>query len=177
MEQERDREPAMEELVLASDLLKPKERAAIRRARDSGRPLSSFQRQQLERAIGKARRLMRFSSELVSLDQPVSSRGAASKASTLGDFVEDTSIPPLVDLVHRQLLVEELQSALGALDERRRLVLEMHYGLNGHHKHTLGEIGERLGVTRERVRQLEVRALRALRTPGNWQKLRSFGLN
>jgi RNA polymerase primary sigma factor len=90
---------------------------------------------------------------------------------------EDTSIPPPVDLVHRQLLVEELRSALGALDERRRLVLEMHYGLDGHRKHTLGEIGECLGVTRERVRQLEARALYALRTPGNWQKLRSFGLN
>jgi RNA polymerase primary sigma factor len=177
IEQEKDREPVMEELVLASDLLEPKERAAIQRTRDSGRPLSSFQRRQLGRAIRKAKRLMRFSRDLVSLEQPVSRGGTDSGAAPLGDFVEDTSIPPLVDLVHRQLLVEELQSALGALDERRRLVLEMRYGLNGRHKHTLGEIGERLGITRERVRQLEVKALRALRTPGNWDKLRSLGLN
>jgi RNA polymerase primary sigma factor len=177
IEQERDREPAMEELVLASDLLKPRDRMAIQKARDSGQPLSLAQRRQLETAIRKTKRLMQFSSELVSLDQPVSSRGAASEAALLGDFVEDTSIPSLVDLVHGQMLVEELQSALGALDERRRLVLEMRYGLNGHRKHTLEEIGERLGVSRERVRQLEARALYALRTPGNWQKLRSFGLN
>jgi RNA polymerase sigma factor (sigma-70 family) len=167
----------MEELVLASDLLNAADKEAIRRARDSGRPLSSSQRRQLGRAIRKAGRLMQFSGELVSLDQPVSSRGAAGEATPLGDLVEDTSVPPLVDLVHRQLLVEELQSALGALDERRRLVLEMRYGLNGRHEHTLGEIGERLGVTCERVRQLEARALHALRTPGHWRKLRSFGLN
>jgi RNA polymerase primary sigma factor len=177
MEQERDREPAMEELVLASDLLRAADRKAIQKARDSGQSLSLTQRHHLETAIRRARRLMQFSSELVSLDQPVSSRGAASEAITLGDFVEDTSIPPFADLVHRQLVVEELQSALGTLDERRRLVLEMHYGLNGHRKYTLGEIGQRLGVTRERVRQLEARALYALRTPGNWQKLRSLGLN
>jgi RNA polymerase primary sigma factor len=80
----------------------------------------------------------------------------------------------LSDAVHRRLVLEDLQEALDSLDERRRMVLEMHFGINGHPKLTLSEIGERLGVTRERVRQIEARALRTLRSPRNRHKMRSF---
>lgn len=175
MVQEKDREPAVEELVLESDLLKATDKMAIQQARDTGEPLSLTQRRQLDRATRKVERLMQLSRSVVSLDKPVSTD--SSGESELGDFIEDTSLPPLSDVVHEQLVLEELQSALDVLDERRRLVLEMHFGINGQDKHTLGEIGQRLGVTRERARQIEARALHALRTPRNWHRLYSFGFN
>jgi RNA polymerase primary sigma factor len=173
--QEKDREPAIEELVLESDLLKATDKAAIQQVRDAGEPLSLSQRHQLDRAIHKVERLMHLSRSVVSLNEPVSNDSTGE--SELGDFIEDISLPPLSDVVHEQLVLEELQSALDALDERRRLVLEMHFGINGRDKYTLDEIGEHLGVTRERVRQIEARALRTLRKPRNWHKLRSFGFN
>jgi RNA polymerase primary sigma factor len=173
--QEKDREPALEELVLESDLLKATDKAAIQQARDAGEPLSLSQRRQLDRAARKVERLMRFSQSVVSLDKPVFTDSPGE--SELGDFIEDTSLPPLSDVVHEQLVLEELQSALDTLDERRRLVLEMHFGINGRDKYTLDEIGEHLGVTRERVRQIEARALRTLRRPKNWHRLHSFGFN
>jgi RNA polymerase primary sigma factor len=118
---------------------------------------------------------MRLSRGVVSLDEPVSND--STDGSELGDFIEDTSLPPLSDVVHKQLVLEELQSALNSLDERRRLVLEMRFGINGQDEHTLGEIGKHLGVTRERVRQIEAKALRRLRTPGNRRKLRNYRFN
>ena len=175
MVQEKDREPGIEDLVLASDLLETSDKAAIQRAREAGEPLPPAQRRKLDRAIHEAERLIQLSRGTVSLDKPVSNDGA--DGSELGDFIEDANLLPLSDMVHRQLILEDLQSALDSLDERRRLVLEMHFGINGQPKLTLSEIGERLGVTRERVRQIEVRALRALRTPRNRHKLRSFRFN
>jgi RNA polymerase primary sigma factor len=172
---EEDQEPEIEKLVLASDLLEATDKAAIQQARDTGEPLSLAQKRRLDRAVHKAERLMQLSRSIVSLDKPIFNDGA--DGSELGDFIEDTSRPPLSDIVHRQLVLENLQTALDALDERRRLVLEMHFGINGRDRHTLGEIGQRLGVTRERVRQIEVRALRALRKPRNWRKFRSFQFN
>jgi RNA polymerase sigma factor (sigma-70 family) len=172
---EKGREPVIGELVLESDLLEAADKAAIQRARDAGTPLSLSQRRRLDRAIHKVEKLMQLSRDVVSLDKPVSND--STDGSELGDFIEDANLTPLSDLIHRQLVLEDLQSALDSLDERRRLVLEMHFGINGYPKCTLDEIGKRLGVTRERVRQIEARALRKLRTPGNWRKLRSFKFN
>lgn len=173
MTQKKGREPTTEELVMASDLLEPEDKAAIQRAREKGDPLSSFQDDQLHQAIGKMERMMRLSQQTLSLDTPVS--GDTSDSETrLGDFIEDKSTPRPADTAYRQLLSEEVQSALDSLDERRRLVLEMHYGLNGQNQHSLGEIGQHLGITRERVRQIESKAFRILRTSGYRRKLRDF---
>ncbi|MGD2178921.1 MAG: sigma-70 family RNA polymerase sigma factor [Anaerolineae bacterium] len=173
MIQDRGREPTVEELVLESDLLEPEDKAAIRRAQEAGDPLSPSQRNQLRRAVDRAESIMCLSQETLSLDTPISSDPSSSET-RLGDFVEDTSVPQPGDVVHRRLLSEELLSALDSLPERRRLVLEMHYGLNGRAKHTLDEIGQHLGITRERVRQIELKALRALRRPMYRRKLRRF---
>jgi RNA polymerase primary sigma factor len=135
--------------------------------------LSSSQEDQLHQAIGKMERIMRLSQQTLSLDTPVSGDTSDSEA-RLGDFIEDKSTPRPADMAYRRLLSEEVQSALDSLDDRRRLVLEMHYGLNGQNQHSLGEIGQHLGVTRERVRQIESKAFRILRTPGYRRKLRDF---
>jgi RNA polymerase primary sigma factor len=174
--QEYGREPTIEELVLASDLLGPGDRAIIQRAQTTEEPLPSFERRRLHRAIRKAKRVIRLSQETLSLDAPISN-GSSDSGASLGDFIEDDSTPTPIDVVHRRLLREELQSALDSLGERRRLVLELHYGLNGQDRHTLEEIGQCLGITRERVRQIEMKAIRALRTPRNWRRFGRFALN
>jgi RNA polymerase primary sigma factor len=173
MIQKKGREPTAEELVMASDLLEPEDKAAIQRAREKGDPLSSFQDDQLHQAIGKLERIMRLSQQALSLDTPVSGDTSDSEA-RLGDFIEDESTPSPADMAYRRLLSEEVQSALDSLSKRRRLVLEMHYGLNGQNQHSLGEIGQHLGITRERVRQIESKAFRILRTPGYRRRLRDF---
>jgi RNA polymerase sigma factor (sigma-70 family) len=174
--QENGREPTVEELVLASDVLDPEDRAAIQRAQAAGDPLPTFERQRLRQAINRVARIISLSKGTVSLDMPVPG-GSTDSETRLGDFVEDSSTPRPADVVYRKLLGEELQSALGSLDERRRLVLEMHYGLNGRDRQSLEEIGQCLGITRERVRQIERKALRMLRRPMNRRRLGRFVLN
>jgi RNA polymerase primary sigma factor len=174
--QENEREPTVEELVLASDVLDPEDRAAIERAQAAGDPLPMFEHHRIRQAISRAESIIALSKGTVSLDMPVS-RDSSDGETRLGDFIEDSHTPRLADAVYRKLLGEELQSALDSLDDRRRLVLEMHYGLNGRDRHTLDEIGQLLGVTRERVRQIERKALRILRRPMNRRKLGRFTLN
>jgi RNA polymerase sigma factor (sigma-70 family) len=176
MTQKKGREPTIEELVLESDLLAPEDKAAIQRAQAAGEPLSPFQRDQLSQAINKAENLIRLSQETLSLDTPVSGDASDSEA-RLGDFIEDRSTPRPADAAYRRLLSEEVQSALDSLTARQRLVLEMRYGLNGQDRHTLEEIGHHLGTTRERARQIELGALRALRRPRYRRELRGFMLN
>jgi RNA polymerase primary sigma factor len=171
--QDKGRQPTSEELVMASDLLSPEDHAAIQRARAAGEPLSPYYRNKLRHAVAEAEEILRLSRETLSLDRPTSS-DASEDGNRLGDFIEDTSIPRPDDAVYRQLLSEEVHAALDSLTERRRLVLEMHYGLNGREKHTLTEIGRHLGVTRERVRQIELKAFRVLRRPKYRRKLRGL---
>jgi RNA polymerase primary sigma factor len=172
MLRETGRVPTTEELVLESDLLAPEDKAAILGTREAGEALSSYQEGRLRRAVAKANNIMRFAQETLSLDVPVGDK--SEDGSRLSDFIEDRSTPGPDDLVHRTLLAENVQSVLVALNERRRLVLEMHYGLNGEDEHTLEEIGQRLGVSRERVRQIERGAFRILRRPHHMRRLRGL---
>lgn len=173
MTQTMGRKPTFEELVMESDLMETEDKVAIQCTRAGGKPLSAFHRNLLRRAVDEARRLMRFPQKTLSLDTPISG-GISESEAELGDFIEDSSAPRPVDTVYRQLLNEEVQVALDSLSERRRVVLEMHYGLNGRDKHTLEEIGRCLGISRERARQIEQKAFRILRRPKHRHKLRSF---
>lgn len=168
--QELGREPSMEELALESDILDPEDKADILRAQNTGDPLPPSLERRLQRAATKARRIMRISQEPMSLEMPVGSEDSG----MLGDFIEDETIPGPVDATSSQLLKEQLQMILNSLSERERAVLEMRFGLKDGESHTLEEVGKAFGVTRERVRQIESKALRKLRHPGHRRKLRDF---
>jgi RNA polymerase primary sigma factor len=168
--QELGREPTMEELALESDILEPDEKAAILRAQAFGDPLPPSLERRLRRGAAKARGIMRISQEPMSLETPVGSE----ESGLLGDFIEDDTMPGPVDATSNQLLKEQLHTILNSLSERERAVLEMRFGLKDGEAHTLEEVGKAFGVTRERVRQIESKALRKLRHPGHRRKLRDF---
>ncbi len=170
MVQELGREPTMEELALESDLLEPEETEAILSAQAAGEPLPPSLERRLRRVAAKVRRVMRISQEPMSLEMPV----GLEDSGLLGDFIEDESVPGPVDATSSQLLKEQIRSSLDSLGERERAVLEMRFGLKDGESHTLEDVGRAFGVTRERVRQIESKALRKLRHPGRSRKLRDF---
>jgi RNA polymerase primary sigma factor len=151
-------------------MLEPQETQAIREAWARNQPLEIALDRKLRRAATKIRRIQRVSQEPMSLETPV----GAEESSLLGDFIEDDSIPGPVDAASKQLLKEQVRSILDSLSEREREVLEMRFGLRDGQSHTLEEVGQFFGVTRERIRQIEAKALRKLRHPYRSRKLRDY---
>jgi RNA polymerase primary sigma factor len=170
MVQELGRDPTMEELALESDVLEPEDKRAIAAAQTAGEPLPPSLERRLRRAANKVQRIIRISQEPMSLEMPVGTEDSGE----LGDFIEDETVPGPVDATSNQLLKEQLYVILDSLSERERAVLEMRFGLKDGESHTLEEVGQAFGVTRERVRQIESKALRKLRHPGHRRKLRDF---
>ena len=170
MVQELGREPTMEELALESDMLEAEEKQAILAAQAEEEPLPPSMERRLRRAASKVQRIMRISQEPMSLEMPVGSEDSGE----LGDFIEDETMPGPVEETSNQLLKEQLHDILDSLNDRERAVLEMRFGLRDGEAHTLEEVGKAFGVTRERVRQIESKALRKLRHPGHRRKLRDF---
>jgi RNA polymerase primary sigma factor len=168
--QELGREPTSEEIAVEMQMLEPQETVAIREAWNRNQPLDIALDRKLRRAAAKIRRIQRISQEPMSLETPV----GQDESSLLGDFVEDDTIPGPVDAASRQLLKEQVRSILDSLSEREREVLEMRFGLKDGQSHTLEEVGQFFGVTRERIRQIEAKALRKLRHPYRSRKLRDY---
>jgi len=165
------REPTGEEIALEMDFIEPEEeRIAIRQAIAKGKPLNPMQKRALKRAEAKVRRIKRVSQEPMSLEMPVGNEDSSS----LGDFIEDDSLPAPADAASQQLLREQMQEILEQLNERERKVLEMRFGLEDGMSRTLEEVGQEFGVTRERIRQIEAKALRKLRHPIRSRKLRDY---
>ncbi len=168
--QELGREATPKELAVESDLLSPDEKAAIREAIDEEAPLTPALRHKLNVASEEIRRILRISLEPMSLEMPVGTE----EDGVLGEFIEDESIQGPADAAYDQLLKERVRSSLEVLSDRERAVLEMRFGLKDGKTHTLEEVGQAFDVTRERVRQIESKALRKLRYPSRGQKLRDF---
>ncbi len=168
--QELGREPTSEEIAVEMELIEPQEIQAVREAWGRNQPLESGLDRKLRRAAAKVRRIVRISQEPMSLEMPV----GAEESSLLGDFIEDETIPGPVDAASKQLLKEQVRSILDSLSEREREVLEMRFGLRDGQAHTLEEVGQFFGVTRERIRQIEAKALRKLRHPYRSRKLRDY---
>jgi len=168
--QELGREPTLEELALEMGLLEPEEAESIKEAMEKGRPLPPYLQRRLRKAAAKVRSIIRASQEPMSLEMPI----GANEDSSLADFIEDTSLPAPTDEASREILREELEKVLKTLTPKEREVLEMRYGLRDGRPHTLEEVGKMFGVTRERIRQIEAKALRKLRHPLRSRRLRDF---
>ncbi len=168
--QELGSEPTAEQIALEMDFLTPEEAAEIRAVWDADEKLDPALARKLRRAANKVRRILRISQEPMSLDMPVGQEDS----SLLGDFIEDDKILGPVDAAARQLLKEQIRGALSVLNTREREVLEMRFGLTDGQEHTLEEVGRHFGVTRERIRQIEAKALRKLRHPNRSHPLRDY---
>ena len=170
MVQELGREPTSEELALELDVLEPEDVAAIRQAYSAEEPLDPAMERKLRRGADKVRKIIRIAQEPMSLETPVGSEDS----SQLADFIEDESMPEPVDEAAKGLLKEQVQNALSVLTERERQVLEMRFGLQDGKDYTLEEVGQYFQVTRERIRQIEAKALRKLRHPTRSRHLRDY---
>jgi RNA polymerase primary sigma factor len=168
--QELGRDPSPEEIALEADLLAPEDRQAIEAALREQVPLDPELLRRWQRAAQKVQRISRVSQEPMSLDMPVGQE----ENSYLGDFIEDDNLPGPADAASHQLLREQMQDILDQLSPREREVLEMRFGLGDGTSHTLEEVGQYFGVTRERIRQIEAKALRKLRHPIRSRKLRDY---
>jgi RNA polymerase primary sigma factor len=168
--QELGREPSSEEIAVELGMLEPEDTAAIQAAWTQNQPLDISLERKMRRAAAKVRRIVRISQEPMSLETPVGQE----ESSLLGDFIEDESVVGPVDAASNQLLKEQVHSILDSLSEREREVLEMRFGLRDGQGHTLEEVGQFFGVTRERIRQIEAKALRKLRHPYRSRKLRDY---
>ena len=118
----------------------------------------------------KVEEILKISQEPVSLETPIGEE----EDSHLGDFIEDRSAPAPADAASFQLLKEQIQEVLDTLTDRESRVLQLRFGLEDGRSRTLEEVGREFGVTRERIRQIEAKALRKLRHPTRSRKLRDF---
>jgi RNA polymerase primary sigma factor len=166
--QQLSREPTL--LALEMDVMDAEDVEAIREANAAGRPLTPAQERKLRRGTTKVRRIISISQEPMSLESPVGNENN----SELADFIKDENLPGPMDTTSVQMLREQIQTILGELGQREREVLEMRFGLKDGESHTLEEVGQAFNVTRERIRQIESKALRKMRHPGRSRKLRDF---
>ncbi len=169
--QQLGREPSADEIALEMEgLLSDNDKADIERARGSNNSLDPVLQRRWRKAAAKVRRIIRISQEPMSLEMPI----GTGEDSSLADFIEDESIPGPIDTASRELLREQMRDLLDSLSPRERGVLELRFGLRDGQGRTLEEVGRIFGVTRERVRQIEAKALRKLRHPKSSRKLRDY---
>ena len=126
--------------------------------------------QAMEIGPEKVEEILKISQEPVSLETPIGEE----EDSHLGDFIEDRNAPAPADAASFQLLKEQVDEVLHTLTEREARVLQLRFGLEDGRSRTLEEVGREFGVTRERIRQIEAKALRKLRHPTRSRKLRDF---
>jgi len=168
--QELGRDPSNEELALEVGYLPATDVQAILLSQTDGRPLDPALQRRWEYATQKVDRVLRSAEEPVSLEGPVGDEDS----SQLGDFIEDEDALEPLDAASREMLREQVQNALTALSERERQVLELRFGLLDGKDHTLEEVSRYFNVTRERIRQIEAKALRKLRHPTRSRQLRDY---
>ncbi len=164
------REPNNEELALEGGLLTDEDTKAITQARSENVPVDKEVQRRWSWAAAKVQRILQSAEEPVSLERPVGDEDS----SQLGDFIEDDEALEPMDAAAREMLREQVQSALANLSERERQVLELRFGLIDGKDHTLEEVSRYFNVTRERIRQIEAKALRKLRHPTRSRNLKEY---
>jgi len=127
----------------------------------------------MDMSVNKVRKIIKIAQEPISLETPIGEE----EDSHLGDFIEDKVMPSPPDAVININLREQIGEALKSLTEREAKVLKMRFGLGDGNEHTLEEVGQQFKVTRERIRQIEAKALRKLKHPSRSRKLKSFTEN
>lgn len=118
----------------------------------------------------KVREIMKIAQDPVSLETPIGEE----EDSHLGDFIPDDDAPAPAEAAAYSLLKEQIEDVLGSLNEREQKVLKLRFGLEDGRARTLEEVGKEFDVTRERIRQIEAKALRKLRHPSRSKKLRDY---
>ena len=124
----------------------------------------------IDMPVERVREIMKVAQDPVSLETPIGEE----EDSHLGDFVEDSDSPAPADAASYTLLREQLQSVLHTLTKREEAVLRLRYGLDDGRPRTLEEVGQEFNITRERIRQIEAKALRKLRHPSRSRQLRDY---
>jgi RNA polymerase primary sigma factor len=147
----------------------------VRVARQLGQELGRHPNdEELAAAMGisveKVRKAMRVAQEPISLETPVGMQ----EESHLGDFLEDPRYLSPAEQMMQLNLREQTQAVLGLLSPREQTILRLRFGLDGGSEHTLEEVGQSFAVTRERIRQIEAKALRKLRHPSRSHRLRAL---
>lgn len=168
--QQYGREPNTGELALEVGFLSPEDVAAITTAKESGTDIDPEVQKRWEAATAKVYRILRSAEEPVSLEGPVGDE----ESSQLGDFIQDDEATEPMDAAAKEMLKEQVHFVLTALNERERQVLELRFGLIDGKDHTLEEVSRYFNVTRERIRQIEAKALRKLRNPTKSKQLKDF---
>jgi RNA polymerase primary sigma factor len=133
-------------------------------------PTSEEIAKKMDLPVSKVRKIIKIAQEPISLETPIGEE----EDSHLGDFIEDKVMPSPPDTVIHINLREQIEEALKSLTEREAKVLKMRFGLGDGNEHTLEEVGQQFKVTRERIRQIEAKALRKLKHPSRSKKLKSF---
>ena len=126
--------------------------------------------EQMSMPVERVREILKISQEPASLETPIGEE----EDSHLGDFIQDDNVPVPADAAAFTLLKEQLMEVLGTLTEREQKVLRLRFGLDDGRARTLEEVGKEFNVTRERIRQIEAKALRKLRHPSRSRKLKDY---
>ena len=126
--------------------------------------------EEMNMPVERVREILKISQEPVSLETPIGEE----EDSHLGDFIQDDNVPVPADAAAFSLLKEQLNEVLGTLTEREQKVLRLRFGLDDGRARTLEEVGKEFNVTRERIRQIEAKALRKLRNPVRSKRIRDF---
>jgi len=133
-------------------------------------PTSEEIAKRMDIPVAKVRKILKIAQEPISLETPIGEE----EDSHLGDFIEDKAVVSPSDAVINLSLKEQTSSVLKTLTPREEKVIKMRFGLDDGSEHTLEEVGQSFAVTRERIRQIEAKALRKLRHPSRSRKLRAF---
>ena len=133
-------------------------------------PLPEEIAEEMDIPVDRVREILKISQEPVSLETPIGEE----EDSHLGDFIQDDNVPVPADAAAFTLLKEQLSEVLGTLTEREQKVLRLRFGLDDSRARTLEEVGKEFNVTRERIRQIEAKALRKLRHPSRSRKLKDY---
>jgi len=168
--QKLGRSPNPEDIALESDLLSIEDKAAIKDHLRHQSQIESPLQGRWDKASEKVQNILKSAEEPISLERPIGDEDS----SQLGDFIEDNDAVEPMDAADKEMLRDQVHHALDGLSERERQVLELRFGLLDGKDHTLEEVSNYFNVTRERIRQIEAKALRKLRHPARSRSLRDY---